>query len=456
MSSEEEVAHLRAENAWLRTELAAAQALIAQLQGELAPALAQVAELAEKAQRTAPGFVRANRPKKERTEQEPRKKRAAEHNRGRRRAESPTRIVQHAVEQCPDCGDALRGQSIDWTRQVMELPPPPVVEVVEHQYLKRHCPVCERWHTPKAEANGVVGHGRLGIRLLALLAYLRTVARLPVRVIQEQMETVHGVRLSVGGIAGALQQVCGALEPVLAEVKAQAQASPSLHMDETGWREGGQNGYVWTLCTTGPEAVRYYAYDKSRAGAVARRLLGAYRGILVTDFYAAYGQVTSAHQYCWVHLLRDLHALKEAHPHDWRVHGWARAVRHLYDIARAEGARSPTLSPAQRETLAALLDARLQQVGRRYAQQREHPCRVLAQRLLRHQGQLFTFVRTPGVSADNNVAERGIRPLVIMRKISGGSRTPQGSTTRLGLASAFGTWQARHLNPLLACLAALG
>ena len=123
---------------------------------------------------------------------------------------------------------------------------------------------------------------------------------------------------------------------------------------------------------------------------------------------------------------------------------------------RAEGARSPTLSPAQRATLAAVRDARLQQLGQRYARQRGHPCRVLAQRLLRHQGQLFTFVRTVGVSADNNVAERGIRPLVIMRKISGGSRTPQGSTTRLGLASAFGTWQARHLNPFLACLAALG
>lgn len=456
MSSEEEIAALRAENAWLRGELSAAQALILQLQRDLAPALAQVAELAEKAQQTQPGFVRANRPKKEGAEQKPRKKRAAEHNRGRQRAERPTRIVQHALDQCPDCGYALRGQSIDWTRQVVELPPPPVVEVVEYQYLKRHCPACARWHTPTADAEGVVGHGRLGIRLLALLAYLRTVGRLPVRVIQEQMESVHGLRLSVGGIQGALRQVCAALAPVREGFKAQAQASPSMHMDETGWREGGQNGYVWTLCTTGPEAVRYYAYDHSRAGAVARHLLGAYRGILVTDFYAAYGQLPTTHQYCWVHLLRDLHALKEAHPHDWRLQGWARAVRHLYDIARAECARAPTPTLAQRAVLADLLDARLQQLGLRYARLPGHPCRVLAQRLLRHQGQLFTFVRTDGVSADNNPAERALRPLVIMRKISGGSRTPHGSATRLGLATAFGTWQARHLNPFLACLAALG
>ena len=39
---------------------------------------------------------------------------------------------------------------------------------------------------------------------------------------------------------------------------AQARASPVAHMDETGWRENGQNGYVWGLATPGPQPVRYY------------------------------------------------------------------------------------------------------------------------------------------------------------------------------------------------------
>jgi transposase len=47
---------------------------------------------------------------------------------------------------------------------------------------------------------------------------------------------------------------------------------------------------------------------------------------------------------------------------------------------------------------------------------------------------LFQFVLVPGLAADNNLAERSIRPLVIMRKISGGSRSPEGSQTRLTLA----------------------
>src|SRR5579859_2067248 len=198
MTLEEEVAVLRAENARLREEVAAAQALIEQLRGDLAPALARLDELTAQAQRKRPAFVRANTPPSP-AAKEPRKKRAAGHNKGRPREERPTRIVQHGLERCPDCGYALRGQSIDWTRQVVELPLPPPVEVVEHQYLKRHCPVCDRWHTPKADADGVVGQGRLGIRLLSLLAYLRTVARLPLRAVQDQVETMHGLHLSVGG-----------------------------------------------------------------------------------------------------------------------------------------------------------------------------------------------------------------------------------------------------------------
>jgi transposase len=68
---------------------------------------------------------------------------------------------------------------------------------------------------------------------------------------------------------------------------------------------------------------------------------------------------------------------------------------------------------------------------------------------------LFQFVLVPGVPADNNLAERSLRPLVIMRKISGGSRSDEGSKTRLTLASLLGTWQARHRNPFSECVAAL-
>jgi hypothetical protein len=72
-----------------------------------------------------------------------------------------------------------------------------------------------------------------------------------------------------------------------------------------------------------------------------------------------------------------------------------------------------------------------------------------------HQDSLFQFVLQQGCSADNNLAERSIRPVVVMRKVSGGSQSERGSRTRMTLASLFGTWRAKGLNPFSECLALL-
>jgi hypothetical protein len=329
MTLEEEVAALRAENALRRAELAAAQARITEVEQRKTP---------------APGFVKASTERKEKTA--PRKKRAPEHNAGRRRA-APTQTGQHAYERCPDCGYLLRGASIARPREVIDLPPPPPVEVTEHQLLKRYCPVCQRWQVPAPDGSGqVLGQGRLGLRLVSLRAYLRTAARLPVRTMQEYLATLHQVHLSTGAIVDLLARLRDATADERAALLAQARASPSAHMDETSWREDGQNGYVWGLTTPGPQAVRYYHYDHSRAGAVTTALLGDFDGHLSTDFYGGYNAYRGKHQRCWTHLLRDLHDLKLAHAADEEIVTWAQAVRALYDEAQAAFARPPTAHPA--------------------------------------------------------------------------------------------------------------
>ena len=57
----------------------------------------------------------------------------------------------------------------------------------------------------------------------------------------------------------------------------------------------------------------------------------------------------------------------------------------------------------------------------------------------------------PGVPSENNAAERSLRHLVTTRKISGGTRSNQGTDTKMALASLFGTWRARGLDLLAAC-----
>ena len=75
----------------------------------------------------------------------------------------------------------------------------------------------------------------------------------------------------------------------------------------------------------------------------------------------------------------------------------------------------------------------------------------LCRRIEKFIKELFVFVAESAVPADNNAAERSLRPLVISRKISGGTRSQAGTDSKLTLASLFGTWRARGLNPLTAC-----
>lgn len=79
------------------------------------------------------------------------------------------------------------------------------------------------------------------------------------------------------------------------------------------------------------------------------------------------------------------------------------------------------------------------------------PQAVLCRRIHTYLPELFTFVGDPALSSTNNAAERSGRPVVCQRKISGGTRSPEGTRTFTTLVTLFGTWRARGLDPLVAC-----
>jgi hypothetical protein len=442
MPPEEELAALRAENTTLRAEVVRLQQVVVGLE-------AQLTEL----RHSPPPFVKPNKAPRAPASQ-PRRKRAASQNHGRRRA-PPTVVRTHAYDTCPDCGYALRGQSIARRREVIDLPPPPPVGVIEYQVLKRYCPHCAQWCEPALPLDGlVVGQGRMSMRLLALVAWLRTTLRLPLRQIQTYLRQLHSLHLSVGELGNLLATVAAEGRAAVARIQAALQASPVLHMDETGWRENGQNGYVWVM--TNAAGVSYFHYDHSRAGAVARGLSGPrYTGTLCTDFYAAYNDHACRHQRCWAHLLRDLAALAAAPAATGEVQEWVAAVGGLYKEGQALAERAPPPSGAEREHTAARLRQRAHELGLRWARAPKHPAHALCQRLLRHEGELFEYVRQAGVEATNNRAERAIRPLAVARKISGGTRSAGGSTTRMALQTLFTSWAAQGGDPLAECLAML-
>ena len=450
MTAEETIASLE-------TRLKQALERLEEVSEQLRVAQARREEL-EQLKTPPPAFVKANVKKPEAKKQKPRKKRDAQFNRARRRAR-PTQIVEHRLVECPDCHLRLGGISLARVREVIDIPAPPPVEVTHHRIYKGWCAQCHHWYeAPLDVQEQVVGQGRIGVRLASLLATMRTVMRLPMRQIQAYLLTLHEVTISSGEIVELLHRLKAQMQPQLAALKMQIRASPAVQADETEWREDGSNGYIWSAST--PD-IRYVEYHHAREGKVIKELIGEdYGGVLGSDFSAGYTRHQGLHQRCWVHCLRDGHDLKEQYPHDEQLFTWAASVKAIYEqaVAGAEEGPDPHLSPRQQQQARVAqqhaFEQHLLDVCRPYVGS-SAPQHTLCERVERFLPALFVFVAVPGVPAHHNLAERSIRPLVVARKISGGTRSPKGSATRMGLASLFGTWMAQHLNPFQQCLAAL-
>lgn len=426
------------------------QATIAQQQALIAKLEARVRELEEQRERDdptkrMPGLKPAATPR--RRKGGPRKRR--EHGFSRVRSE-PTERVEHAVEQCPHCATALAGGWVAWRKEVLEIPEAPV-RVIEHVYLTRQCPnvACRARVTPAAASAADLGvpseRERLGVRLVSLVATLRAELRLPINLIQWYLAAIHGLELSVGAIVGVLDRVARRGAESVGAILTAIRGSPMVQADETGFREDGVNGYLWSFSTP---TERYFVRGR-RDGAMVDAVLGAdFAGVLVTDFYVAYDHYDGPHQRCWTHLLRDIHTLKDRHPANPTLQTWAKQVRAVYDRAGRVTGAEPTRRRAQRRCEADLLAVCTPYLD---ADAASVPHATLCRRIAKYLPELFTFVLNPVVPATNNGAERCIRPVVIARKISGGTRSPAGTSTFTTLATLFGTWRARGLDPLAAC-----
>jgi transposase len=389
-----------------------------------------------------PAFVKPNKPVcGTPTERKPRK------NGFSRRVETPTRSVQHAVDNCPDCGRRLSGGWVHSARQVIEIPQASY-EVVEHQLLRRKCGVCAKSHLAHPDlAQDVAGKHRIGIRLMSLIVTMKKACRMTVRGIQSFLKGVYGLHLAVGTIINILKDVARRGEAFYAQLKQAIRDSQNVHADETSWRVNGKNTWMWSFST--PD-VRLFVANDSRGHHVPKEVIGEnFGGVLSSDFYGGYNFHPRDHQRCWAHLFRDIDALTSMHPANRKVAGWSARVKQLWRDAcdfESDDPRARTKARIQFQYKLAALAQPYRSKGDDQA-----PQRILAERMYRYANELFTFVEYPYVPPDNNAAERAIRPIVIYRKVTGGSRSHPGVDVTAILASFIGTWNARGISPLQAC-----
>ncbi len=82
------------------------------------------------------------------------------------------------------------------------------------------------------------GHG-----IASMVSWLYTTLRLPVKMVQTLLQQIYRLKLSVGEIVELTHAVAKAGQKTVTQIKTDILKQPYVHMDETGWREDGDNGY---------------------------------------------------------------------------------------------------------------------------------------------------------------------------------------------------------------------
>lgn len=348
--------------------------------------------------------------------------------------------VPVTAEVCPDCGEALQSNG-PRRRTVLECRPVEVQKVI-YRLQRKRCPHCGK--AVQGRPPGVLPKSKYANSLLAHVA---------------TEHYVHGVTLGrlekqtgvpIGSMIDAMHQLARRLKGVSDKLVELYRKAPVKHADETPWRNDGDNGYGWLHCT---KDLSIFRFRKTRSAAVVREVMGTKKlpGVLVVDRYAAYNKAPCQIQYCYAHLIRDVKDLQKSFPHNQEIARFVETFAPL--LSDAIRLRGRNLSKSQFRLRAARLKKQIIAEANRSAQ---HPAIQKIQDIFREKAErLYHWARDPSIPADNNLAERELRPLVIARKISFGSQSDAGAETREILMTVLRTLEKRTPDPhaaLKSCL----
>lgn len=367
------------------------------------------------------------------------------------RRKTPERIdrrQEHRCDVCPDCGGPLQRCNRTRKRIIEDLPKDIETEITEHTIHRDYCPHCRK-HVEPVVPDALPKAG-LGHRLVCFTAWLHYGLGVTLAHIKAILGCHLHTVLSSGGLLSMWYRLAAILADWYEQIGQQARDSGHLHADETGWRISGRTHWLWCFANG---RVCYYMIDRSRGSPALQRFFTTlFEGVLITDFWAAYNSVGAVlRQCCHAHLLRELEKTDKANGSEaWRA--FSKTLRRLIkDAIRLR--RREDFTPDR-------YARRIDRIERRLAQLLEQETadgdvNRLLKRLRRHQGDLFTFLHRMDVAYDNNLAERQIRPAVILRKNSQCNHSDRGAATQAIMMSVYQTLKLRGLNPLETIVAAL-
>jgi len=349
-------------------------------------------------------------------------------------ATEPDRIIPVPCSFCPDCQKPLINTVV---HQQFQTDLPPVVPLVTRFDVHGGtCPCCRRYHQGRhpemiSDAIGAAAN-QLGPVVLTMAAELKHRLGVPYRKITDFFRTYFGLSISHATLVRAEQRLAAKAEPTFQLLQEALRACGVVHADETGWRIGRLNAWLWVFTSA---KATIYAIRRSRGHEVPEEILGEdFDGILVVDGWSAYDVLDCRKGRCNGHILRRCRDLLEQEPSE----ADAALLRRLMAILRAGLAlakRYPELTAQEYErqwrawedAFDGWLLVKTKRAGAAVQRLRKH--------LLGHHDEFMRHLLVPGVPGTNDAAERMIRPSVIVRKVGGCNKTLRGALVHAVLAS---------------------
>jgi transposase len=344
-------------------------------------------------------------------------------------------VIEVKVEKCANCHADLSQTPPDRIirHQITELPPtqPVVIETQTHELECPNCQTLQRGCPPE----GLEPLRMFGPRLEATVIHYKQEQHLSVERIVEVMGELHGVELSEGGVIAILRRAGDVAQPVAEGIAAEVAESEVIGSDETSVRVQARKYWHWVFRSVAGVA---HVIDRSRGADVVEKFMGANRAeCWVSDCLGAQLSAPARNrQLCLAHQIRDLERLLEQEPELI----WAVRMKALFQ--EAIHLRNRFLNEGQM-TVAGYC-RRVTELENRLAELlAEDQSRTIARKLhgryVKHQDDLLYFLHHPQVEPTNNACERALRPSVIHRKVTNGSRSEWGAKAYAALETVIDT-----------------
>ncbi len=282
----------------------------------------------------------------------------------------------------------------------------------------------------------------IGPFLAALLSFMHFRLRLSARHCQEFFLEVFALSLSVGAIQQSFHESARACDPVMDKLSEELEREELLYADETPHKQAGEPLWLWVAM--GIATVIFFIGRRTKE-TFWKHIGAEFAGWLMADGYRAYRDYELRLR-CWAHLIRKARSLAESFtPH---VQGYGRTLLEILDTLMAGVYQAREGPPVElRSTFSAEL-ARLKALCTKMANSQNEKARKLGVEFLNDWEAIFRVLEHPHLPLTNNIAERILRHWVILRRITHGTRTDQGSKTLATMASIFETCRLRNASPL--------